>query len=207
MSGKLDNVIPFAFDRNAWIENNVPAIRYDTRCKKDEELITKYQEKTKNIRDIAEIQAIVPILKTYIAKCIPEPYVTEKDYWSLSFLVQKSKDVILLCRVNIGNQEVFTCHYDRTDNIHFFDWHVRRSILEAYLDGFPKDIWYDDHHYPSGGSDQCNIGCDGFKNVDYLFNHHYFLKAAKVFNIELMDKGKNRYSWSHCYQFADLVMS
>ena len=197
----LDRVIPLSFDRQKWINDDEPTIQYHDRIKDDDNQREKYSKRTQSIEKIEILQQVVPILKAYISKCIPEPYITERYYWSLSFKPYKT----LLFRLNMRNQEVFSCYCD-SEKIDCFTWHLRRSIISPYLNNITTDLYYTDHFYDSGGSDQMEIQTNSIKSATDLLNYHYFLKAVKDFNISLMDRGIHLWTSSHCFQLADLVM-
>lgn len=81
------------------------------------------------------------------------------------------------------------------------------------LSSFPSDyivptpnVYFEDHFYPSGGSDQIAVSALSSESANILLDDHFFLLAAKSFNLRCMRKGAQPYANFHCFPLADLVM-
>lgn len=65
----------------------------------------------------------------------------------------------------------------------------------------------DDFIYKPGGVDQIRMTLCDYKCFHEFIEHPAIKKAIRLLNVELMRKGGNFYSSSHCYQLADTCYS
>ncbi len=181
-----------------------PDISYRTRLA-DEKQREKYAEKTKGILSESIVAPVVPVLKKYVSRCIPEPYFTEKEFWSISYMNGRKDGVQYIGSISSYSQEVFTVSYDLVYKTHYFSWHVSEEAFpNAYQ--LPCGEFTDTVIYQKWSDDQVQVVADSVECALKLLDDPAFLKAAKAFNVRSFVSGKNPWKLYHCPQFADLVM-
>lgn len=106
----LDEIIP-QYRQKEWLEQDFSEFSSRLRIQ-DEIQRAKYIKRTEGILDGNKFSLAIPVIKKYIQKCIHKPYLTEMTYWGLSFPFEKHNEFIILTRVNLRFQEVFTVIYN-----------------------------------------------------------------------------------------------
>lgn len=188
-------------EQDKWLDSYQQTPQYKERVEYSKQR-EKYRLKFEDLSKLEVYSEAINFLKEYFKYCVPEPFLTEFDFWRISCLPEKN----CLCRLNIYQQEVLSLYFeDKTLDI---DFHVTRSIpsFSELLD-YSDIIQADNHYYPTGGADQCGIQIfDSTKAIDFI-NLPSMQKAIKDINIRLMLKGTGFNKPSHCVDLADKVLS
>jgi hypothetical protein len=179
----------------------------------DVELRDKYRKRYEAFLEMPEAKDVMTVLNEYITTCIPFPVKTETNFWSCSCLPGGgNKNDRVLARININWQEVFTICLKNERLL--FSFHVARTPLEEILNNLNANLIFLDnpdfseinltsHMYVPGGFDQIHLEGFGVNNAIKVLKNEYFLKAARLFNLRLMKRGRNAYSNSHCLALTD----
>lgn len=192
-------------EQNKWLRNTSAQPKV-YRTKKWEEHRRKYEKKFIKLCAGSYYDEVIKFLKVYFRYLVPEPYLTAMDFWRISCLPYRSKDVEILCRVNIYIQEVLTIYV--VDENLYYSMHIARS--EFPLSKFKKTgynlkgILISNHMYKTGGADQINVDIYGTSNAIRFINNNR--KSVKLFNLRLMNKGVGFNRLSHCIDLANKVL-
>lgn len=153
---------------------------------------------------------VLEFLKAYIPACIAAFKKTERQFWSLSCLPGvQGRDDRLHARLNIYWQEVMAIFSEGGLGVAF---HVAKSPLEArhgkafrtFVRKYPG-AEVREFHYKPGGRDQCRVLADGDTAFALLADPD-FLKAARLINLRLMQKGPCDWGRSHCFALVDRAL-
>lgn len=207
---ELDNLIP-VHNQELWLRDPHSPIEHFSRVE-DEILRSKTAKKCKNqlLKDDNFMKHVLPVMREYVRKCIPEPYLTELTYWGCSCLPPYNRRTKLYSRINVRFQEVFTTFFDYEYESNNFSFHVCKSVfddqvIEQLYDDFPT-LEFFDHIYESGGSNQINIGVSDFEDAFNLLQNENFLLAAKKFNLARFRTGAQPWAQYHCPVLADHLL-
>ena len=207
--GETDLDMIFPVDQQIqWLQSDKRASSL-LRRPNDEDLRRRYQKRFNALEARRQWPILQPVLREYLATCIPTPDQTELSFWSISCLSgQLYNRGRLLARLNLNWQEVMSVGMDAASGSIWITFHVRRSILEARKFIVPKFASLVDHHYAPGGSDQVKIWANEMSPGDILsiIQDDAFRAAAKDFNLNLMRKGANNFARFHCFALADAIM-
>lgn len=180
--------------------------------KVNEEHRSKTLYNNKKFLEQPQAEDVMKVLKEYIRKTVPAPYLTERDYWSCSCLPSSK----VYFRINIFRQEVLTAYFDEELS---FSFHLAKDQLPKEIfnnskfgNWFKRDTKYgyfkkDLHYYPSGGANQMNIVVKGVDKALKLLDDPDILLAIRFFNLAQMRKGINLNSRSHNYSLADIAFT
>ena len=141
----------------------------------------------------------LPVMRKYVQKCIPEPFLSEMSFWNCSCLPPYDRNTRIYSRINLRSCEVFTFAYSCREREICCSFHISRSpfpdltasAFRKFMKLFPS-LERSDHFYPSAGSDQWNLCFGRFEDVMKALDHPLFLKAVKTFNLGQMRKGASQ---------------
>ena len=161
---------------------------------------------------------ILPVMKKYVALCIPEPYKTQIDYWGCTCFPDGHGDedkLEVYSRINLYWQEVFSAGQivvrDKTRPL--FTWHLSKKSYSLLTVNekeakFIKiySIKFSDHFYEKGGEDQFKITVHSTEDALALLDDRLIVNSIKQFNLRNMRRGPQVYARYHCMDLADLIM-
>lgn len=168
---------------------------------------SKYHTRFHQFIQLSQSTEILLTLQKYITVGIPAIRRGEMVFWSCSCLPARSNDQSDFLRLNIYKQEVFTCRCFHINNSLVFYLHLSKSALKnsnrlLWLKYLYHDIFLT---YPSGGKDQIRLHIHGLKHINKLLDDPRFIKAIRVFNMQLMKRGPSLNSRSHCLDMVDFL--
>ena len=149
---------------------------------------------------------VIDLLRSYVQLCIPAARRGEVAFWIISCLPQKN----VCSRMNIYWQEVLTVIAEEKEL--WFSLHLASSPFEKLNDKswrklYEKcpSLYFDDHYYEKGGSDQVQalVMESEFKD---LIQDPKVLHAIRLFNLRLMKKGTCVRKNNHCLDLADKLV-
>jgi hypothetical protein len=200
-----------AEQQRAWLEGE--AILPDAEEREESlELRFKYAARFEKLLRRPQSAAVLDILRTYGATCLPIRRRTERWYWSVSCL-PSSPDKPLV-RVNAGWMELFALHPDGDDVrariiLHLSDFttdgspepdHLDQALLESCVEQ-PEDV----SHF-LWKADTFGIKVRGAASIRAFLADPRALRAIRRFNLTHMNRGRNAYQASHCYSLADCML-
>jgi hypothetical protein len=149
---------------------------------------------------------VLEILHKYITVGIPAFRRSEMSFWSCTCLPAGNKYEADLFRLNIYKQEVFTCRCFLPNKSFLFFLHLSKSWLQRGGYWFWLRFWRHQIFitYPSGGDDQIRLHIHGIDQLNNSLNDPRFIRAIREFNIQLMKRGPNLNSRSHCLDLVDI---
>lgn len=198
-------------DQAKWVNNLYFQDMSGTRFN-DENLRGRYHKKFEIFKSDSKAEGVIEVLREYVKTCVPFPVKTEIGFWSCSCLPTiKYGNASVFSRITLFQQEVLTACV--IDGEVLFSFHVAKSPLEKVLSShilfnnlkFPKTTFTRDV-YNSGGFDQASLEVSGVKNGLKVLKNKDFLKAARLFNLRLMQKGRNLNFHYHCLDLADQLL-
>ena len=159
-----------------------------------------------------DFENLTLILGKYLSSCVPAPRKTEVAHWALSCASSRgTREDRVVCRVNIGWQEVLTVSEERGHGYVWFQ--ARRSIigtafskLMKFRRRHPGCVFYR-NAYLAGGTDQLRISSAYFDDTMALLDDPTFILAARHLNVTLATKSGCMWSRSHCPQLADAAFA
>lgn len=177
------------------------------------ELRLRYAARYEKLLRRPQASEVLEVLRRYGTDCIPIPRRTERHYWSVSCL--PSTPGKALVRVNASWMELFSL-YAEGDGIrglflvHLSDFTTDRSldhdrVDEAFLErcvATPEDVG---HIFPRG-EDIFGVKVRGFASIGRFLAEPRALQAVRAFNLTHMNRGRNAYQASHCYNLADHML-
>jgi len=173
----------------------------------DPELRRRYQERFQRFLDMPRAEEALDVLRTYVKVGVPAIRRGDVSFWACSCL--PTKDVY--SRVNINWQEVFTLF--TPDNDLWFSLHLARSPLvevlgdrESLLLKRHPTLMYEDHRYVPGGPDQVNYYLRGARAAKEFLADEDVVRAIRLFNLRLMQKGPCNFGRYHCMALADRLV-
>ena len=173
----------------------------------DPELRRRYQGQFQRFLDMPRAEEALDVLRTYVKVGVPAIRRGEVSFWACSCL--PTKDVY--SRVNINWQEVFTVSTSLNDL--WFSLHLARSPLVEALDNRESPLLkrhptlrYIDHRYVPGGQDQTNYYLRGARAAKEFLADEDVVRAIRLFNLRLMQKGPCTYGRYHCMDLADRLV-
>ncbi len=200
----LQKIFPKA-DQDKWLLDNSSQPKVFQR-KVFESHRKKYERKFRMLHMNVAFEEMVSFLRVYFMYLVPEPYLTAMDFWRISCMPQKNKDIEVLCRVNIYMQEVLTVYIDG-DKL-YYSMHLTKTELTLNalkrLSYITKGIVISDHKYKTGGADQLHVNITGTERAIQFIKANS--QAIKTFNLRLMNKGVGFNKLSHCVELASYVL-
>jgi hypothetical protein len=155
---------------------------------------------------------LTKVLGKYLSSCVPSPRKTEVAHWAVSCgTSRESRAGRLVCRVNVGWQEVLTVWEEQGQWDVWFQ--ARRSIIGRT---FPELLKFRRRHlgcvfyrnaYLAGGTDQLRIASAYFDDTMALLDDPAFILAARHLNVTLATKSGCMWSRSHCPQLVDAAFA
>jgi len=151
---------------------------------------------------------VLEILRRYGRDCLPIPRRTERHYWSVSCL--PSTPGKALVRVNASWMELFALYAEGEGIrakflVHLSDFAREGNIDEGFLQrcvATPEDVgWF----FPRG-EDIFGIKVRGLRSIRKFLRTRRVLRAIRAFNLTHMNRGRNAYQASHCYNLADCML-
>jgi len=177
------------------------------------ELRLKYAARFEKLLRRPQAQQVLAILGRYGRDCIPMPRRTERHYWSVSCL--PSTPGKALVRVNASWMELFALYADgdgirASFLVHLSDFTTDHSLVpdqvdEAFLERCvlaPEDVGC---FFPRG-EDIFGIKVRGIRSIRKFLGTRRALRAIRAFNLTHMNRGRNAYQASHCYNLADHML-
>ena len=174
------------------------------------DLRRKYRQRYEQFVALPYADETIRFLEAYAHSCLPAARRTEVSFWSCSCLPGNTNpDTEILARVNIYWQEVLTIGVHKEEL--FFSFHLAKKSLSTNqlitkLFQWKYQISRDEHQYKPGGQDQTNLIIDGATKAVAFIKNKNFLKAIRVFNIRLMQKGACTSGRYHCLDLADQIV-
>ena len=178
------------------------------------ELRFKYAAQFEKLMRRPHAQEVLEILRRYGRDCLPIPRRTERHYWSVSCL--PSTPGKALVRVNASWMELFSLYADGEGIralflVHLSDFTTDHSLDQGQVDEAflgrcvmtPEDVGY---FFPRG-EDIFGIKVRGFSSIVKFLAAPRALRAIRAFNLTHMNRGRNAYQASHCYNLADHMLS
>lgn len=208
----IDAIFPVE-DQQKWLKGNY--VNKHSQRMVNPEFRLKYTKKfNKLMEDKRFVTQIIPVMQKYFKLCIPEPKLTELDFWRCSCLPLVGDGSVIYSRVNIYMQEVLTVGYDNDENIPLFSFHLMQSRLDEMTQieidklvaDYPSAI-FDEHSYKTGGADQLNICLENSTEALAFLDEPIIMQSIKEFNLRLMRKGAGFNKSSHCMDLADLLVN
>lgn len=207
-SRKLDGIAGAA-EQEIWLATERPvAMQRLRRADRGEQ--GKYLSEYEALSHAEGWPALRRVVKTYLERCIFEPFATEGEFWSTTCKPG-------FVRVNLHGQETFGAGLTEGGDVVYW-LHARKSLLDPILASEKK--LFENFHlvdafdgnkqlYKAGGEDQIRLETAISKEEATLaiFDHPGALLAIKTFNLELMRKGTNTWRRSHCVDLVDEVLS
>jgi hypothetical protein len=195
-----------------WMEGKSIPRDAETRAQ-SLELRLKYVARFEKLLRRPQAQMVLKVLRRYGRDCLPVPRQTERDYWSVSCLPSTPGKALI--RVNASWMELFSLYADGEDIralflVHLSDFttdHSRdeRQVDEALLErcvAAPEDVSY---IFPRG-EDIFGIKVRGLASIVKFLKDRRSLRAIRAFNLTHMNRGRNAYQASHCYNLADHML-
>jgi hypothetical protein len=111
-----------------------------------------------------------------------------------------------LFRLNVYLAEVYTVMVHK-DGTLAHSFHVTASALKHVKspEHFGPGITFTDHFYETAGSDQMEIIASTHDAARALLAHPDFIRAAKISNLRLMQKGPTFHGRYHHIDLADWI--
>ena len=177
------------------------------------ELRLKYRARFEKLLRRPQAQAVLEILGRYGRDCIPMLRATERHYWSVSCL--PSTPGKALVRVNASWMELFALYADGEGIranflVHLSDFTSDHSLVqnqadESFLEHCvvtPEDFGC---FFPRG-EDIFGVKVRGVRSIRKFLRTRRALRAVRAFNLTHMNRGRNAYQASHCYNLADYMV-
>jgi hypothetical protein len=172
----------------------------------------KYHDKYLKMSSMPFAAEIKQTLRNYIRKTIPAIKRAEVAHWVCTCLPAR----IVYSRVNCGMQVVFQIGV--RDGEVLTNFHISRqsanvmaaNALHAGIERINTKFCGVDaiivaNDLSSGGLDQVQIAVRGHENIRQVLNDLNYLKAARLFNLNLMRKRTSGWQRNHCLDLADCV--
>jgi hypothetical protein len=200
--------------QRAWAEGSSTPTDSSDRSQ-DPEHRLKYRKRYEKLLGLPHASSVLKIVELYGREAVPLPKATERAYWSISCLPYFPKTRTLV-RVNVNWQEVFAAFQEGRDVTALFmlpisDFTTDGTSNIKRLDGdflarfstksAPVEI--EDFQYRAGGADQFRLWIPSARSIVKFMTTRRAVRAVRYFNLNLMRKGANPYSSSHCYDLAD----
>jgi hypothetical protein len=173
----------------------------------DPELRRRYQGRFQRFLERPHAEEALAVLQTYVGTTIPAIRRGEVSFWSCSCLPTDN----VYSRVNIYWQEVFTVFTSM--NTLRFSVHLARSPLEEVFGNSVSPLLkrhptlkHIDHHYVPGGQDQTSFEIRGGRAAKQLLADEVVLRAIRLLNLRLVQKGPCTYGRFHCMDLADRLV-
>jgi len=172
------------------------------------ELRLKYAARFEKLLRRPQAREVLEILRRYGRDCLPIPRRTERHYWSVSCL--PSTPGKALVRVNASWMELFALYAEGEGIRAKFLVHLSDFAREGNVDGgflqrcvaTPEDVgWF----FPRG-EDIFGIKVRGLRSIRKFLRTRRVLRAIRAFNLTHMNRGRNAYQASHCYNLADCML-
>ena len=195
----------------AWMEGETELIDTDERSESIEQRF-KYLSRFEKLLERPQAQAVLDILRTYGATCLPIPRRTERFYWSVSCLAS-SPDKPLV-RVNASWMELFTLLPERRDLRARFILHLSDFTTDGSPDPGSLDLALieqcverpEDVGHFFWKEDTFGIKVRGSASIRKFMSESRALRAIRHFNLTHMNRGRNAYQASHCHSVADHML-
>lgn len=207
---EIDNIFP-VHKQKVWLDNPQSPLECFARVE-DDVLRSKTAKRCeeKLLKDEIFMQRVLPVMREYVRKCIPEPYLTELTFWGCSCLPPYNKHIKIYSRINVRFQEVFTASFDYQIKSNNFSFHLCKSclndkILDQLYSSLPT-FGFGYHIYETGGHDQMWIGVGSPADAMHLLENSSFLMAAKKFNLARFRTGAQPWANYHCPTLADNLL-
>ena len=203
----FDQVMP-SEDRNRWLTDTGYTDMALPRTE-DPETRRRFARKYQKFVQHSDAEDAVRILTTYVRQGIPAFPRSEMSFWACSCLPGYHRpDVEIYSRINVYQQEVFTVYSENRRLC--FSWHLAKSPLEhafgpslSRMRQMLPSVELDDHTYEPGGQDQVSLWTQGADVALRLLSDPAVIRAIRLFNLRLMQKGPCMFSRYHCFDLAD----
>src|SRR5215813_6661543 len=195
-----------------WMQGRTVLRDADERAESPE-LRLKYVARFEKLLRRPQAPAVLEILRRYGRDCLPIPRRTERHYWSVSCLPSTPGKALI--RVNASWMELFALYADGEGIrakflVHLSDFTTDHSVEQGQVDepflercvATPEDVgWF----FPRG-EDIFGIKVRGLRSIRKFLRTRRVLRAIRAFNLTHMNRGRNAYQASHCYNLADCML-
>lgn len=211
-SSDFDTIMPLE-EQAHWLSNlNYNA--FGSQRHEDEAQRSKQAERYQYQlpQDQLYAEQILPVLKLYIQRCIPRGGEAEASHWNCSYLPSTSTKNVY-ARLNINWQAVFSAYMGTTSA--FFDFwlasspflELSKSEGERFSEEFRGlEIGDETYNMLPGGGDQVYMIIRDPKLALKFIEHPTVLRAIRIFNLNLMKKGKSPFNKFHCPTLIDAAL-
>ena len=177
------------------------------------ELRFKYAGRFEKLLRKPQADDVLEILGRYGRTCLPIPRRTERFYWSVSCLPSTNDKPLV--RVNASWMELFTLLPDGDGLCSRFILHLSDfttdgsddpgSLDEEVLErcaGRPEDVSH--AFWRTNGILIAKVRTAAA--IRSFLEHPHAVRAIRNFNLTHMNRGRNAYQASHCYNVADAML-
>lgn len=181
----------------------------------DDDLRNRYRRRFDKLMSIDDFSRNgLAVMKKYVDLCLPNPRLTELTFWAVSCLpADPGGDTLTYARFNLYHQEVLTVFGLGDGSEIGFSFHVALNPfdelvfrdLRKRMEQLTSTV-FDFHRYKSGGADQWNIVANSTADANDLIDDPVFVRAARDFNLRLMQKGPTRFARYHCLCLSDRLL-
>ena len=198
--------------QRAWLEGEMALPDADQRDEHLEHRF-KYVARFEKLLRRPQAEQALEILRLYGETCIPIPRRTERTYWSVSCLPSTSDKPLV--RVNASWMELFTLLPDGDALrariiVHLTDFttdgspepdHIDEAFLEQCVER-PEDV----SHVLWRRPEILIVKVRGSASIRKFLTTPRALRAIRNFNLTHMNRGRNAYQASHCYNVSDYML-
>jgi hypothetical protein len=202
--------------QRAWLEGEATPADGDRADPFEQSLEQRFKYAARFEKLLRRPQAadVLDTLRLYAETCLPIPRRTERWYWSVSCLPSTNDKP--LTRVNASWMELFTL---------LPDGEGLRSRIILHLSDFTHDGSSEPEQLDTDLLESCaarqkdmsySIWRDsrgiliakvrGAASIRHFIQHPHGLRAIRNFNLTHMNRGRNAYQASHCYNVADAML-
>jgi hypothetical protein len=198
--------------QRAWLESEANPADANERPEQSLEQRFKYAHRVEKLLERPQAGDVLDILRIYAEHCLPIPRTTERHYWSVSCLPGSPDKP--LARVNASWMELFALQPDGDGVrariiLHLSDFtidgspepdHLDQGLLDSCVEGA------EDVSYFLWKADTFGVKVRGAASIRAFVGHPHALRAVRRFNLTHMNRGRNAYQASHCYNLADHML-
>ena len=168
-----------------------------------------YIERYKDYKELPYAKEITDVLRGYVQNSMPGILRGEASYWAVSCLPPRPYDVMV--RVNVNWQEVFLASV--VDGYPWFYLCIsRRELQKTFgdsLNGLTKkypSLTWSVTRYKAGGADQITVEISDLETATAFINDQSVIRAARLYNLRLMKKGRCPWRKSHNFALVDEIL-
>ncbi|WP_432560708.1 hypothetical protein [Granulicoccus sp. GXG6511] len=196
-------------EQSQWLARE-SAPEAEARQVDDPDLRRRYRRRFEQFVQLPHAEEALFLLGTYLHAVIPFARRTELSFWSISCLPDNGRGGVY-SRVNVNMQEVLTLEAD--DQGLWAHFHLARTPFEEYFgeewqEALAEHGWSPQlHGYQPGGQDQFCLADNDPEGAKELMVWPVPSNAMSKLNLNLMRRGPNFYSSSHCLELVDAAVA